>query len=282
MVSGTVYPTEQESRLLIVELGRRLYQSGFVAANDGNISVRLSDDWILATPTGVSKGFMSAEQLVRVNLVTNEWHGTLQPSTEVKMHRAIYLVRPDVGAIVHAHPPHATAFSVAGIPLDKTILAEVIVSLGSIPIAEYMTPSTQAFADHAASYVQNYDAVLLANHGAVTVGRDLLQAHFRMETLEHYARICLIVRQLGSENQLSFQQVRELMDLRSFYGVGPPSAACLTCPSYTGPAMDGPSNEHGKIVTTPGKVVPDAALIEDIVVKVLKRLPFKWHSIEYK
>ncbi|MBN2382573.1 class II aldolase/adducin family protein [bacterium] len=274
------YPSEQESRVLMVDLGQRLYQRGFVAANDGNISVRLSEDWILATPTGVSKGFMKPEELVMVNLKNDEWRGILKPSTEIKMHRAIYQVRPEVNAVVHAHPPHATAFSVAGIPLDTTILAEVIVSLGAIPIAEYTTPSTQEFADQTARYVRNYDAVLLANHGAVTVGRDLVQAHFRMETLEHYAHICLIVRQLGSENRLSFEQVRELMDLRSFYGQAPPSPNCLTCPSYTEqikqPQPGPEQSEPGQSVTRSSSGIDQEKLgtnfIEDIVRQVLTRL----------
>ncbi|MFC1849613.1 class II aldolase/adducin family protein [candidate division CSSED10-310 bacterium] len=267
---GQDYPTESESRALFVELGRRLYQRGFVAANDGNISVRLSPDWILATPTGVSKGFMSVDQMVLVNLVNGEWKGILKPSTEIRMHRAIYLARHDVRAVVHAHPPIATAFSVAGIPLDQSILAEVIVSIGTIPIAEYHTPSTQEFADHVAYCIQKYEAILLANHGAVTVGKDLEQAFFRMETLEHYAHISWIVRQLGSENVLSFNQVRELMALRSMYGLQPPAPDCLTCPNYQKPTEERQNEETVSASQESSSL--NKQTIETIVRAVLRQL----------
>lgn len=236
--------SEKELRELIVELGKRLYDRGFVAANDGNISVRLDKNWILATPTGKSKGYMKPEEMVLAHLYSNEYKGIVKPSTEIKMHKAIYHVREDVNAVVHTHPPIATAFAVAGIPLDQSLLAEVIVSLGTIPIAEYHTPSTPEFAQHVASYAKQHDAVLLANHGAVTLGRDLLQAYYRMETLEHYANISFIVHQLGQANTLSFDQVRELINMRSFYGVSSAPSPCEDCPLYNGDSQIAPTPEQ--------------------------------------
>lgn len=175
----------------IVEVGRRIYNLGFVAANDGNISVRVGDDEILTTPTGVSKGFMTPDMIIRVDMAGNKLEGKLKPSSELKLHLEVYKQRPDVRAVLHAHPPVATAFAVAGIPLDKPVLPEIVISLGRIPIAKYATPSTEELPASVRPYLEDHDAVLLENHGALTVGSNLFNALFKMEQIEHFAKISL-------------------------------------------------------------------------------------------
>lgn len=269
------FPSEEDSRSLIVDLGNRLFLKGMVAANDGNLSVKINPEWIIATPTGLSKGYMSPEQMVKVNILTGEWQGILKPSTEIKMHREIYLSRTDVNAVVHAHPPYATAFSVAGVPLDKSILAEVIVSLGTIPIASYQTPSTKQFAKQVADFIKKYNAVLLANHGAVTVGKDLIQAHFRMETLEHYAYITWIVNQIGSLNSLNYEQVRELLSMREQYGFEPSPETCKNCVFYNNsdPEQKMSSKDNNKSnqsFTSLNIAKPPSLLPENIIANIVK------------
>ena len=175
----------------IVEVGRRIYNLGFVAANDGNISVRVGDDEILTTPTGVSKGFMNPDMIIRVDMAGNKLEGKLKPSSELKLHLEVYKQRPDVRAVLHAHPPVATAFAVAGIPLDKPVLPEIVISLGRIPTAKYATPSTEELPASVRPYLEDHDAVLLENHGALTVGSNLFNALFKMEQIEHFAKISL-------------------------------------------------------------------------------------------
>ena len=212
--------SDESLRRDIVEIGRRLWVRGFVASNDGNISVRIGPDRLLMTPTAVSKGFMEPGMMV-----VTDMDGTLvsgapgrRPSSEIKMHLVAYRERPDVQAVVHAHPPLATGFAVAGIPLDRAVLAEVITTLGSIPIAEYATPSTTELPDAVRPFVKAHDGILLANHGALALGGDLFGAYYKMETIEHFARISLTARQLGRENLLSRDEVDRLQGLRSHYG----------------------------------------------------------------
>lgn len=202
---------------LIVQIGKRVYDKGFVAANDGNISLRVNDI-IYATPTGVSKGFMRVEEMVALDMEGNVIEGSTKPSSEILMHLAIYGCRDDVNAVVHAHPPAATGFAVAGIPLDKTILAEVVLRFGAVPIAEYYMPSSSELANAVAKYMKHYDALLLANHGAVTVGADIFDAYYKMETLEHYAKISLIARFLGGEQELSRREIARLKELKEAIG----------------------------------------------------------------
>ena len=210
----------------ICEVGRRIYQRGYVAANDGNISARLSDDRILCTPTGVSKGFISEDMLCICDLEGRQVAGHLKISSEIRMHLEVYKLRPDIHAVVHAHPPTATGFAVAGIDLTQCILPEVIVSLGGIPLAAYGTPGGPQIFEPMRPLIKEYDAVLMANHGVVTLGRDAMDAHFKMETVEHFARIALVAHQLGSVKTLDSQQVGDLIDLRQRFGiVGRPSCA---------------------------------------------------------
>ena len=212
----------------IVEIGRRLWQRGFVASNDGNISVRIASDRLLMTPASVSKGFMSAEMMVITDLEGRviEAAPGRKPSSEALMHLVVYRERPDINAVVHAHPPIATGFAVAGIALDRAVLAEVVTTLGGIPIAGYATPSTQELAETVAPLIKTHDGVLLANHGAVALGRDLFSAYYKMETIEHFAQISLVARQLGREHLLSREEVERLQGLRGRYGIAAPAPIC--------------------------------------------------------
>jgi L-fuculose-phosphate aldolase len=174
--------SETQLRADICEVGRRMYARGYTASNDGNISVRLGPDRLLMTPASVCKGFMSPDMMVITDLDGNKIAGERTPSSEMQMHLEVYRRRPDVQAVVHAHPPIATGFAVAGIPLDRAVLAEVVCTLGSVPIAEYATPSTKELPEAVSKYVQAHDGMLLANHGALTMGKDLFSAYYKMET----------------------------------------------------------------------------------------------------
>jgi L-fuculose-phosphate aldolase len=217
---------EDQIRADIVEVGRRLYARAYVASNDGNISVRLDAERLITTPKSVSKGFMTPEMMVIVDHHGKKVAGEREPSSELPMHLEIYRSRPDVNAVVHAHPPLATGFAVAGIPLTRAVLAEVITTLGSIPIAEYATPSTSELPDAVRKYIKAHDGLLLANHGAVTCGRDVMSAYYKMETIEHFAKISLVARLLGREHLISREEVDRLQGLRGMYGIAAPAAIC--------------------------------------------------------
>jgi len=217
---------EEQIREEIVEVGRRLYARGFIASNDGNISVRLDDQRLITTPKGVSKGFMTPDIMVITDFDGRKLVGEREPSSELPMHLEIYKNRADVKAVVHAHPPLATGFAVAGIPLTRAVLAEVVTTLGSIPIAEYGTPSTQELPDAVRKYIKAHDGLLLANHGAVTCCKTVMTAYYKMETIEHFAKISLVARVLGQENLLSREEVSRLQGLRGMYGIAAPAPIC--------------------------------------------------------
>ncbi len=272
---------EASLRADIVEIGRRLYARGYVASNDGNISVRLESSGasrLLMTPAGVSKGFMTPEMMVVTDFEGRVVPGVgdsggRRPSTEIQMHLAAYRERPDVQAVVHAHPPLATGFAVAGIALDRAVLAEVVTTLGSIPIAEYGTPSTKELPAAVAKFVRAHDGMLLANHGALALGKDLFSAYYKMETIEHAANITLVARLLGREHLLSRDEVRRLQDLRGSYGIASPAPICAddvsgsgdTCQVVFAPDSTArlvPAPVGGKIQLTYRELT---ALIEDAV-----------------
>ena len=217
---------EEQARADIVEVGRRLWDRGFVASNDGNISVRLDDHRLITTPKSVSKGFMTPDMMVITDLDGRKIAGEREPSSELKMHLEVYRNRPDARAVVHAHPPTATGFAVAGIALDRAVLAEVITTLGSIPIAEYATPSTEELPAAVRKYVKAHDGLLLANHGALALAGDVMSAYYRMETIEHFAKISLVARTLGREHVLSRDEVARLQGLRGMYGIASPAPIC--------------------------------------------------------
>lgn len=201
---------------LILEVGRRLWEKQFIAANDGNITIRMDDNLLLTTPTGVSKGFMTPDMIIEMDMDGNVLSRSkkYRPSSEVKMHIEVYRKREDVFAVVHAHPPVCTSFAVAGIPLDKCVLPEAILTLGAVPIAPYGTPSTMEVPDSIQEYIEKGDAILLANHGALTLGSDLLNAYYKMETLEHSAKIVFNAIQLGNVKTIPGPEVKKLIELR--------------------------------------------------------------------
>lgn len=211
--------TPEQIRNEICDIGRRIYQNGFVAANDGNISVKVGDNEFYCTPTGVSKGYMTPDMIIRVDGEGNAVEGTLKPSSEIKMHLRVYRERPDVGAVVHAHPPTATAFAVCNIPLDAYIMPEAVLFLGDIPVCVYGTPSTDEVPDSLAPYIESHDAFLLQNHGALTVGNTLMKAYFNMESLEFYAKVSKLARELGGAKEISDDQLDKLVALRKKFNV---------------------------------------------------------------
>jgi L-fuculose-phosphate aldolase len=217
---------EASLRADIVEVGRRMYARRYTASNDGNISVRLGAGRLLMTPKSVCKGFMTPEMMCVTDLEGRKLQGERDPSSEMLMHLEVYRQRPDIQAVVHAHPPIATGFAVAGIPLDRAVLAEVLTTLGSIPIAAYATPSTAELPEAVRKYIKAHDGMLLANHGALTVGSDLFSAYYKMETIEHFATISLVARLLGRENLIAREEVLRLQDLRGTYGITAPAPIC--------------------------------------------------------
>lgn len=203
------------------EIGRRVYERGMVAANDGNFSVKINENEFLCTPTGVSKGFMKPECICRIDARGQllKENGGFRPSSEMKMHLRVYQERPDVGAVVHAHPPYATTFAAAGIELEQPILSEAVLTLGKVPVAKYGTPSTQEVPDAVAEYLQDYDAMLLANHGALTYGDSLMNAYYKMESVEFYARILYQTKMLGGAKELTREQVEDIYEIRRRSGM---------------------------------------------------------------
>lgn len=240
------YPSIFEAKEEIIDIGRRMYEKGFVAANDGNISCKISPTQILTTPTGVSKGFMTPEMIVRMNIdgTPAEEYGKYRPSSEVKMHLRVYRENPEINAVCHAHPPVATAFSIAGLGLDLPIMTEGIMGLGSVPVAHYATPGTQEVPDSIAPFCKEYNAVLLANHGALTWGDSLTQAFYRLESVEMCATITMYVRDIiGKYNLLSCEQVKPLMEIRENLGIkggGIPSCSLVTSNDKDVLPMSGP------------------------------------------
>jgi L-fuculose-phosphate aldolase len=211
--------TAEQLREDILHVGRLMFDKGWIAANDGNISIRMDADRILATPTGVCKGMMHPDELIVCDLAGKKIQGERELTTEMGMHLAIYQLRPDIRGIVHAHPPVATGFAAAGRALNLALLPEVVICLGSVPLADYGQPGTPALTAGMLPYIPKYDALLLANHGAVTYGEDVFKAYFRMETVEHFARITLVSELLGGPKVLPRVEVQKLFDSRPRYQV---------------------------------------------------------------
>jgi L-fuculose-phosphate aldolase len=209
--------SEIQARHDLAQFGKKLHDAGHVAATDGNLSIRLDDGRILATPTGMSKGMMHPEDMVIVDLKGHKCCGERNPSSELGMHLLIYSKRPDVKAVVHAHPVTATGFAAAGMSLEEPLVSEIVISLGSVPLAKYGTPGTNELCDSLLPFVGDYDAILMANHGVVTYGPDLLSAYMKMETVEHFAKIALVTHQLGRQQLLTKEEVDKLLECREKY-----------------------------------------------------------------
>ncbi|MFN2493468.1 MAG: class II aldolase/adducin family protein [Pyrinomonadaceae bacterium] len=260
---------EQTARREIVNIGRLMYERSYVVSSDGNISVRLDDGRIVATPTMICKGRMT-EDACAVTDSTGKASGNRKPSSELAMHLLIYEERPDVKAVCHAHPPHGTAFAVAGLAIDQPILSEVILTLGCVPLAGYGTPSTDELTEAMRPLVKHHNALLMANHGAVAYGADLWQAFDRLETLEHTARIAILARILGGSKNLPADAIEKLINVREAAGYLGEDARCqacgylhetqMACPSGDRPAPawshdQSSTNGSGKIALTREELV---------------------------
>ena len=236
--------SERQNRAEIVRFGKMIHELGYVAATDGNLSVRLGANRILATPTSMSKGAMQAKDMVVVDMAGRKVSGRRNVSSEIAMHLLIYKLRPDVQAVVHAHPPTATGFAAAGMALDQALCSEVVITLGSIPLARYGCPGTKELSESLAPLIPRHDAILMANHGVVTYGENLLHAYMNMETVEHFARIALVVHQLGRQQLLSGEDVSKLMAAREKYEATRNSALA----TKSGNGGNGDSQRRGRAV----------------------------------
>ena len=273
-----------EAKKIIVDIGLKCWQKGWVASNDGNISWRIGEDEILCTPTGVSKGMLTPEHICTVDMngTVRARTGNWKPSSEIKMHLRVLRERPDIRSVFHAHPPYATAHAIAGIPLAECVIPEIVIGLGSIPIAPYGTPSTDEIPDRLAPLIKDYDAWLLENHGALSAGADAYQAYFRMESLELYAQMMFIAKTLGRVNALDTQKVQALVNLRTQFGIANKNNVCTGCGACGKPKTAASStaccqNEASAVTvsaTAPSSANAgvDSALIETIVIRVKEAL----------
>lgn len=204
------------------EIGRRIYAKGFAAANDGNITVRISENEVLCTPTMHSKGFLKPEDISTIDFTGKQIAGTKKRSSEALLHLEIYRNRPDLKSVVHCHPPHATAFAIAREPIPQCVLPEVEVFLGDVPITKYETPGGQEFADTIIPFVKKSNVIILANHGTVSYGESVERAYWWTEILDAYCRMLLLAKQLGTINYLDETKSRELLDLKTGWGFSDP------------------------------------------------------------
>jgi L-fuculose-phosphate aldolase len=211
--------TEQEHREDLVRVCRLIYEKGWVAMNDGNVSIRVGENRIICTPTAVCKGMVELQDLIVCDMAGNKVEGCRERTSEIAMHITIYSMRPDVQSVVHAHPPVATGFATAGRALDKALLPEVIIQLGAVPLASYGLPGTPALSEGMMPFVPHYDALLLENHGCTAYGPDVWQAFFRMEMVEHFARITFVAEMLGGARALPREEVEKLFAARARYNV---------------------------------------------------------------
>ena len=232
----------------ICDVCHKMWQLGWVAANDGNVSVKLDDGTFWITPSGISKSFITPEKLLRVNTRMEVLEGPQGnvPSSELKMHMRCYEKREDIGAVVHAHPPTATGYAVANIPLDDYSMIETVIAIGAIPVTPYGAPSTYEVPDSIEPYLQKHDVMLLQNHGALTLGKDLITAYYRMETLELFAKISFTARMLGGAQEISRTNIDKLLNLRENYyhvsGRHPGYEKCTPC----GRDPEEPNGKEGK------------------------------------
>ena len=263
---------EYEIKKEICEIGRRIYNRGMVAANDGNISVKLNDHEFLCTPTGVSKGFMTPDMICKVNEKGEvlEAKAPYKPSSEIKMHMRVYERRKDVNAVVHAHPLYATTFAIAGQALTQPIMPEAVISLGCVPLARDGRPSTEEMPESIEEYLPYFDAVLLAQHGALTWSDSLLNAYMKMESVDFYAQLLYQTKQIGGPKEFTPEQVEDLYEIRRKFGMKGkhPANVCLR-------AKEGKPSCHGcggTCKTGASSGDSDAALIDEITKRVMNAL----------
>lgn len=214
---------EYDVREAICEAGKRVWERGLVASNDGNISYRLDRDTVLATPTLMSKGFLDPDDLVLVDLEGNQKGGTQKSTSEIRMHLNVYRRRPDVRSVLHVHPPHVLAFALTGTPLPKCLMWEVEILLGEVPFVPYETPGTWDFARTLDPWLDYHDAFVLENHGAVTLGLDPFDAYYKMECVDQYCRVLLLAKDLGKEwKRLPPEKIEEVLAAKKAYGINDP------------------------------------------------------------
>ncbi len=221
--------TEWEHRQQMVAIGLRMYQRGYVAATDGNVSVKMDDDRLLITPTGTCLGELRPEGLVAIEQGGSVCDPNQRPSSELPMHLEAYGQRPDVGAVIHAHPPLATAFTVAGISLAQCVIPEVVLTMGTIPTTKYATPSTEQGREQVRELIRCHDALILDRHGTLTVGPDLISAYRKLEKVEHAAQVTLAARQLGNVRTLPPEEIKRLETMRTELGLGANVEVCSNC-----------------------------------------------------
>ncbi len=265
--------TERELKKLIIEVGKRIWTRGYVAANDGNISVLLNENEVLTTPTGVSKGFLTMEMILKIDRTGKVISGNTKyrPSSEVKMHLEVYKERPDVKSVVHAHPPYATSFAVAGVPLNRCVLPEAVIFIGAVPTAKYGLPSTMEIPDAIREHIKNSDVILLENHGALTLGSDLLNAYYKMETLEHTADIIWKAIQLGNLNVLPEFERDRLMGLREKFNL---QSRVVPCDATPMPSNARPFSTALTLSDSDKKEITEQA-VRIIIEKVLAKIKNK-------
>lgn len=251
--------SERQLRFDMVALGRRMYAQGLVAGTDGNLSVRLPGGHVLATPSGVAKGQMEPPDLVVTDTDGRVVAGSRPPSSELRVHLAAYRLRPDVGAVVHAHPPAATAHSLAGISLAPVIVPESVLTLGMVAATDYATPGSEELAERMTDALRCYDAILMERHGSVTLGADLDEAFHRLESLEHTARILYMARTMGPVDPLPAAEVERLHLIAERAGTSRPYRRDATCRRAARCAHGGETDE-------------DAALLDELVRRVMERL----------
>lgn len=270
MTTYSLLKQEEHLRGEIIRVCRLVYQSGFVAATDGNISARLNDQYILATPSGFSKGFIEPDELIVVGMdgrqVTDYHHRAqrgLRVTSEILLHLEVYRQRPDVQAVIHAHPPITVALSIAGIPIAKCLLPEVLLSLGSIPTTEYATPSSPEGPLAIRPYIGNHDAIVLQRHGSVTIGKSPFDAFLKLEKVEHSARITMILRQLGVDSPIPPQEAAKLIEMRGRRGDESSTELCAECDACDITPATGGISKHPS---------DQDALVRAITERVLKAL----------
>lgn len=265
------YPLDFEAKQSILEVGRRMYAKNFVASNDGNISCKVSENTLWCTPTGVSKGFMTDDMLVLMDTDGNVIRGNYKPSSEMKMHLRVYKENPEVKAVVHAHPPAATSYAIAGLPLNRAILTESVMGIGEIPLAPYAMPGTEEVPNSIAPFVNTHNGCLLANHGALTWAKDVMSAWMRMESIEYYALVSMYTQGLiGQVHELTCDQVDRLIERRTRDGIttgGRP--LCHNCNADGVPACSSCKDSAAAAGGSEAEDQKDIRMITEIVRQVL-------------
>lgn len=259
MATQTYSPRMSEWKLKeqMCDIGRRIWMKSFCAGNEGNHSVRLSETRVLCTPTGISKGDLKPEDICTVDMNGDQVAGTRKRTSEIQLHLAIYKARPDVRAVVHSHPPHATAFAVAGVDLPTCIHPEAEVFLGPVKTARYVTPGDQRLGDSILPYVKDSNTILLQSHGVVTYGDDLRRAYYQLEIVDAYARILILAKQVGSIRPLQPNEMKELLVLKDRFGMTDTrDTEKLTCAADFVQRVNSDAGVRGRMVTSGAGVAP--------------------------